>query len=238
MGWSEASTPANRATAAQDLHRLLTAAGERGPYVLVGASRGGLLVRVYQAEYPAEVAGLVFVDPSSEDRLFTMIAGEARLIADVTAEQMRSTAPNRTIAVPRRSPQMGTPFDRLPPDLYQTRIRLDEKQIAALPDSVPPEIIVTSNENERALLARLRAARNANKQPLGDRPVVVLTRGDDKNADREAVHAAIAQLSTNSRHTVVADAGHEIHLFNPPVVAQAIADVVDAIRTSRPLPRR
>jgi pimeloyl-ACP methyl ester carboxylesterase len=49
-----------------DLHALLTAAGVPGPYVMVGASTGGLIVREYAALYPAEVTGLVLVDAISE----------------------------------------------------------------------------------------------------------------------------------------------------------------------------
>jgi pimeloyl-ACP methyl ester carboxylesterase len=49
-----------------DLHALLTAAGVPGPYVMVGASTGGLIVREYAALYPAEMSGLVLVDAISE----------------------------------------------------------------------------------------------------------------------------------------------------------------------------
>ena len=49
-----------------DLHALLTAAGVPGPYVMVGASTGGLIIREYAAIYPAEVSGLVLVDAISE----------------------------------------------------------------------------------------------------------------------------------------------------------------------------
>ncbi len=45
-----------------DLHALLTAAGEPGPYILVGHSLGGLLVRLFASTYPAEVVGMVLVD--------------------------------------------------------------------------------------------------------------------------------------------------------------------------------
>jgi pimeloyl-ACP methyl ester carboxylesterase len=56
--------PMPRTTAAivDDLHALLRAAGEPGPYVLAGHSLGGLLVRLYASTYPDEVAGLVLVD--------------------------------------------------------------------------------------------------------------------------------------------------------------------------------
>ncbi len=47
-----------------DLHALLGAAGERPPYVLVGQSLGGALVRLYRLRYPTDVGAMVLVDPS------------------------------------------------------------------------------------------------------------------------------------------------------------------------------
>src|SRR6266478_1886837 len=58
--------PTTAKDAVADLHALLSAAGEAGPYVLVGHSYGGLIVRLYASTYPKEVAGLVLVDALSE----------------------------------------------------------------------------------------------------------------------------------------------------------------------------
>jgi pimeloyl-ACP methyl ester carboxylesterase len=58
--------PRSTGEVATDLHALLTAAGVPGPYVMVGASTGGLIVREYASFYPAEVSGLVLVDAISE----------------------------------------------------------------------------------------------------------------------------------------------------------------------------
>ena len=45
-----------------DLHALLSASGERGPYVVVGHSIGGAIAELYASEYPQDVSGLVLID--------------------------------------------------------------------------------------------------------------------------------------------------------------------------------
>ncbi len=227
-GWSDPLPAFATATDALDLHAALTAAKEPAPYVLVGASRGGLLIRGYLAAYPSDVAGLVFIDPASEDRLFGMVRGQAIAIAEMTAAQMLSTIPGSPVRVPRRPVQKGAPFDALPPELYQLRLLLDERLIAALPETLTPEQLGRYQEHERVFLASLLATRKSGT-PLGDRPTIVLSRGSERNKEREDVHKALANLSTNSRHSVIEPAGHEIHLFQPRAVVNAINDVLEAI---------
>jgi CubicO group peptidase (beta-lactamase class C family)/pimeloyl-ACP methyl ester carboxylesterase len=64
------STPVHQPTTAADgvadLHALLIAAGQQGPFLLVAHSWGGMIGRLYASTYPQEVAGLVLVDPGSE----------------------------------------------------------------------------------------------------------------------------------------------------------------------------
>lgn len=45
-----------------DLHALLQTAQLPGPYLLVGHSFGGLIARLYAAQYPREVVGLILLD--------------------------------------------------------------------------------------------------------------------------------------------------------------------------------
>ncbi len=54
------------ATMAADLHELLRMLDVPPPYVLVGHSLGGLVIRVFAHTYPRETAALVFVDPVPE----------------------------------------------------------------------------------------------------------------------------------------------------------------------------
>ena len=50
------------------LDGVLTKAGERPPYVLVGHSYGGMIVRLYAMRFPDRVAGMVLIDSSHEDQ--------------------------------------------------------------------------------------------------------------------------------------------------------------------------
>jgi pimeloyl-ACP methyl ester carboxylesterase len=54
--------PRTLTSMASDLHALLTRARVPGPYVLVGHSYGGLIVRLFAQTHPKQTAGLVFVD--------------------------------------------------------------------------------------------------------------------------------------------------------------------------------
>lgn len=64
----------------EDLHALLVNAKVTGPYILVGHSLGGILVRLYASYYPAEIVGMVLVDSAHEDepdRALALIPPEA-----------------------------------------------------------------------------------------------------------------------------------------------------------------
>ena len=62
-----ASGPRDARAMVSDLHALLQGAAIPGPYVLVGHSFGGLVIRLYAVTYPDDVAGLVLFDAAHED---------------------------------------------------------------------------------------------------------------------------------------------------------------------------
>jgi len=65
-GWSEPRPgPHDAETIARRLHALLDQAREQRPLVLLGHSAGGLYIREYAREFPAEVVGAVMIDSSS-----------------------------------------------------------------------------------------------------------------------------------------------------------------------------
>ena len=64
LGWSEASRkPRDVGQMIEELRAMLDRASVPAPRVLVAHSYGGLITLGYAARYPAEVAGLVLLDP-------------------------------------------------------------------------------------------------------------------------------------------------------------------------------
>jgi|GEM_PF-1696991 len=57
-----------------EMHDLFQTAQLKRPYVLVGASAGGILIRRYQQQHPNEIAGLVFVDSAHEEQAWRIAA--------------------------------------------------------------------------------------------------------------------------------------------------------------------
>lgn len=58
--------PTTAAQSSGDLHALMAAAGQRGPYVVVGLSWGGMIAQQFARTYSDEVVGLVLLDSASE----------------------------------------------------------------------------------------------------------------------------------------------------------------------------
>ncbi len=89
---------------ADELHRLLRAAGIGGPYVVVAHSYGGFIGRLFAARYRDETAGLVLIDSSHEDEIEPYrryygddpegdwVDGGDPIDIDATARALRTTA--------------------------------------------------------------------------------------------------------------------------------------------------
>lgn len=88
-------------------------------------------------------------------------------------------------------------------------------------------------------LARIYTERRNGKYSLGDRPLIVLTRGipgTDEQAnetlakDRDRLQADLVTLSSNSKQVIAKNSGHHIQFDEPALVIDAIKQVVKAIR--------
>lgn len=76
LGWSDGQPGARDAKhIARQLHALLQVAQVSPPLVLVGGSAGGFYVRQFAADYPQDVAGIVFVDSSVPEQVHALPSG-------------------------------------------------------------------------------------------------------------------------------------------------------------------
>jgi pimeloyl-ACP methyl ester carboxylesterase len=76
---------------ARELRHALRAAGVPPPYVLVGASFGGLHIRVFAGAYPEDVSGMVLVDPTHDAEGLERAVHPELAVVRETVEQARTS---------------------------------------------------------------------------------------------------------------------------------------------------
>lgn len=239
------SDPAPRAAdarnAVDDLHALLKAAAVAPPYVLVGNSFGGGSVELYAWLYPAEVSGLVLVEPMHED---DNVRPDALTKGSITESEGEIIAFGNGCAA-----QAAKGFDPRS-EAYDDCIGGADSALAGalgqtdLKQRLTPAYWRT-RQAERHAFAADRAQLRAARKPFGNLPVIVLARGvspylipgkpqSDTNKAIEAANLAlltdVAHSSTNGEVRVVAGAGHVIQATHPDAVVTAVDDVLAKIK--------
>ena len=230
-----------------ELHDALAKIDEGGPYVLVGHSFGGPIVRNFANKYPDEVAGIVFVDAVSEDQRFEMWK---------KAVLMRDGAKGKTIPPPHenilasdtpdvpmyyregKAEAVDQPFDRLPGDVQKLQLWAQSQRALA-----------AAEENERTWSPEYFALwhNDPKLSTLGAIPLIVLTRAQggfkdlditaaQQEAERKRAQAQLVALSTHGEQRIVAS-GEDMQVEAPGAVAGAIEDVVKIARKRHAAPR-
>lgn len=101
-----------------DLHALLKASGEKGPFVLACHSISGFYARSFVTEFPSEVAGLVFLDSSHEEQALRLheLDPQGPGLDDITAQLGFYVKPGQKLGWRTEVPLIvlgrGTPFER------------------------------------------------------------------------------------------------------------------------------
>jgi pimeloyl-ACP methyl ester carboxylesterase len=219
MSWSEPGPkPRTYMKIADELHALLQAAGEEGPYVLVGHSVGAHTVRFFVLEYPTDVAGIVLVDPAHEKILSTELIPVIQQIQNTYVGYAHGGFWRYVL-----NPDfiIGVEGPDVPLEI------LDNLEVIYSPKSLH-----TAADELAAMYETVRALNSTNVMGAwDDRPAVVLSADNEVAQLTGALehHNELASLSTRGEQVLV-PGGHNIHYEHPEVVAEAIVNIVNAVR--------
>ena len=185
---------------AYELELALKLLGEKGPYILVGHSLGGLVVGTFAEGYPDETAGMVLVDATSPDDTLGYFGKlvHVRDLAHRTIPQVQTmeTSPpipisdeEREQALKYKSHKIRPPFDRLPP-------AIQELQLWA--QMLPPKVAVSEKDDyipeEFQLLYEIQQFGHS----LGGKPLITMigvkkqAEGHPPTMSQEQGHALVA----------------------------------------------
>jgi len=243
LGWSgtcrTARTPGNISA---ELHTMLHSAGIKPPYILVGHSFGGLVVRRYAATHPEDVAGVVLIDPmrceewpplnpvkqsmidrgTKLSRFAILIArfGLARLAVTSLlcrsgwlSEHLAGAAGNGGRHVLRRvTEEVG----KMPRELWP---------IVAAHWS-RPSYYVGMRRHVEAVPETVREMQDGD--PIREIPVLVLTPGQSTPLSSQGLD----KIGDNVRQVIAAASAHWIHFDEPELVVDSIREMVTVATAS------
>lgn len=227
-GWSDPGPlPRTPERMVRDLHDLLAAAGEPGPYVLVGHSMGAPLARLYNHLYPGEVAGMVWVD-SAHERMERFLPFFASALAGMKSFYRGGRVAGRVGLVRLFRSHMLKIFPNVHGPAAQAEL-LAQVSGSRYFDWMAEETAGFARGDDWL----------GGPHPLGDMPVIsveaqytnqppppyVLPYWKDFLVGWKQIHDDVAGLSSRTRRVPV-DSGHVIMAEQPAVVVDAIRDLL------------
>jgi pimeloyl-ACP methyl ester carboxylesterase len=247
FGWSEGGLmPRTAGRIADELHQLLEIAAVPGPYILVGHSYGGLVMRVFAARHAAAVAGLVLIEPAIPEewvtpspeqhalirrgvRLCRYGAGAARsgvaravlLLVNLGAlPAARALVAFASRGALRREDEgILAPIWKLPPEARRVLGRMWTR---------PQFFEALGSQIEHVSQSAAEMLRDTHEN-LVDMPLIVMS-SSAAHERRIAADLALAKQSRRGRHIVAPESGHWVPLDAPQAVIDAIVDIVDQVR--------
>jgi pimeloyl-ACP methyl ester carboxylesterase len=226
-GWSDESPhPRTSAYIASELNELLERAGERGPFILVGHSFGGINSRTFANRYPEKIYGVVLVDSPHEDQESVLPETPSQNLVDRVEYSLLKhprIAAFFTIVGLTRLVQRMKSFEELPVEFRE--ISRAKTSTTKLIRTVSFEIV-----NLGKSLAELKKTDNA----LKDKPHTVITAGKphfDEGMTTEWARWSAAwlflqkdlrTLSAKSRQVFAEKSGHQIPYEQPEIVISEI----------------
>lgn len=247
FGWSDAGPlPRTAGRIADELHELLVRAAVAGPYVLVGHSFGGLVMRLLAARHVDEVAGLILIEPAvpeewaepaAEQR--ALVARGARLCGYGATAARHGLA--RAVSVLVNVGALGLARS-LVKIVSRGGLRREDEGILAPIWKLPPEarrvlkqmwiqpkFFEALGSQIETICASAGEVLQETQADYQDLPLTVISAA---SADERRLHAdaALSRRSTRGRHVLAPDSGHWIPLDMPQAVIDVITSMVRELR--------
>jgi len=229
--WSErGNNPKTGEAMAGELYTLLKKANQNGPYLLVGHSLAGFIIRSFVAKYSNEVLGIVLVDVSHPEQ-FQRFPKEIKALS--------SMPPDWIIKFSNSTGIVRLFYTRQYPNTIKT------DSINIINNSYLPVSLAAASEENKNLEALAKEAGKITS--FGNIPLVVIT-GTSESRRNEyptkelglkvekiwmEMQTELLGLSTNSEHVLASKSSHYVQLEQPELIIEAIRkqlrEVVDTM---------
>jgi pimeloyl-ACP methyl ester carboxylesterase len=239
LGWSSPSrtarTPSNLAA---ELHELLQGAGLKPPFVLVGHSFGGLVMRQFALLYPEEVVSVVLVDPMRCEE-WPPLAPARQATIDRVLKLSSFAIPIAQLGLARLAVtsllcRSGRIADRLA-GVGGDRGRHVLARIKGEVDKMPREVwpSVAADWSRPSYYAGMRSHVAAvpeamremqDAEPIRGIPVLLLTPGKSAPLSDDCLQ----KIGDSVTQVIAAESAHWIHLDEPELVIESIREMVTA----------
>ena len=234
-----ARTPGNIAA---ELHDMLEQAGIKPPYILVGHSFGGLVMRRFALLYPEEVSGVVLVDPMRCEDWPPLDPSKQSQI-DLGKRLIRYAQPIAVCGLTRlavtslfhRSKKLNGELDGATVSSSRHVIGRITDEVGKMPREVWP--VVAAHWSRPSFYAGMRSHIESipatvkemhEAEPIRDIPVTVLTPGKSKPLSAQC----LSSIGDNVQQVIAPASEHWIHLDEPDLVIDCIQAMVVAATES------
>jgi pimeloyl-ACP methyl ester carboxylesterase len=221
-----------------ELHQMLDGAGIKPPYILVGHSFGGLVVRRFAQLYPEEVASVVLVDPMRCDE-WPPLDPTKQAMLDRGLKLSSYAIPIAQLGLARlavtsllcRSGRIAKRLAGVAGDGGKHVLGRIKGEVSKMPQEVWP--IVAAHWSRPGYYAGMRSHVAAvpetvqemqDSEPIRGIPVLVLTPGNSSPLSEDCLQ----RIGDNVQQVIAPASAHWIHLDEPGLVIDAILEMVAA----------
>jgi len=240
LGWSSpcrtSRTPGNIAV---ELHAMLRCAGIKPPYILVGHSFGGLVMRRYALSYPEDVAGVVLIDPMRCEE-WPPLNPAKQFMLDRGKRLSRFAIPIARFGLARlavtsllcRSGRLSGRLAGAAGTGGRHVLNRVTEEVGKMPREVWP--IVAAHWSRPGYYAGMRSHVEAvpdtvremqDANPIREIPVKVITPGKSTPLSDQCLD----RIGDNVQQVIAAASAHWIHLDEPDLVIDSIREMVMAV---------